>query len=56
LNLHLARHLEVGLSGTLNRREVGVEVTPRNRYFFGFSLIFGSPGTGLMLPLRGLAR
>lgn len=55
-DIRLGRHLEASLSGTMNRRQLGTESPPRNRFFAGISLIYGSPGSGMPLPLLGLAR
>lgn len=56
LDVILGRHLEASLSGTLNRRQLGTEAPPRYRYFIGLSLVYGSPGRGMPLPLLGLSR
>jgi hypothetical protein len=56
LEFRLGRHVEAALSGTLNRRRLGAEAPPRDRYFVGFSLIYGSRGRDLTPPLIGLIR
>jgi Putative beta-barrel porin 2 len=56
LDIWMGRHLKTSLSGSLNRRTLGTETLPHNRYFVGISLIYGSPGGGLPLPLPGLVR
>jgi hypothetical protein len=56
LDIRLGRHLEASLLGILNRRRLGMEVPPRNRFFLGFSLVYGSLGIGMPLPLLGLSR
>jgi len=56
LDIRLGRHLEASLSGILNRRRLGMEAPPRSRYFLGISLIYGSQGLGMPLPLLGLSR
>jgi len=55
-DVRLGRYLEATLSGTLNRRRLGTDAPPRYRYFVGISLVYGSPGRGMPLPLLGLSR
>jgi hypothetical protein len=56
LNFRLARYLEAAISGTLNSREAGVEATRRSRYYIGFSLTWGSRGSGMAMPFSALIR
>jgi hypothetical protein len=47
LSVRMARHLSVAFLGTLGRRARESGSLPSNRRFFGLSLAYGFPGSGL---------
>lgn len=55
-DVRLGLYLEASLFGTLNQRKLGEEAPPRNRYFVGINLSYGTPRGRMPLPLLGLSR
>lgn len=56
LQVSLARQLEITFLGSLSQRQREADGQVRNRYFFGFNLVYGFAGSGLSGLIGGLDR